>query len=564
MKIILLLLIVCSSIVGMNRGAVQTDGMNRGAVQYDVESSPPATCDTLIIFNDTTFVKVDAAAWSCSTQCADTSGTVYHQWSRDTTDVDSTHTDSTTGVSGIALVVDTTGQLSPSTEFYLRNIFTSSGGGSDTTNWYTFTTKDSVLGGEWLYWCGLPEIDSLSDSSLSSGTQIVVYGFFGGGTGSVYLDDSIQVVDSWDGPDSITTTLSHSVGNHYLYVVDSCSNNSDSVQITIEGYTITLQNDGNGTTSPATDTTVVAGTAANLVATPTGNNTFLYWTTESGTVAWGDSTSAATTCTLSTDVTVKAWFLPKYTLTNSVNVTGYGTPSVASALVDSAADTTVTFTGTDSTALDSIQITSGTIDTAMTNDSVIVVTVHSDAGITAYYSLTTYAVTLTSDTHAALDTLNNGPWVYGSVCSVSVDLDAGYAGKMNAGASFYNDTTFVFTVQSDTTFQVVDYLIPVIDSIRNLTALRDSVWVQSARIGDTLRIYGSGLYGSGSEAYVANQSSTGNTVFDTLGVPTDDSLDVTPDAASISGFFRSWISTRDGIVGTPKSRAVFIKKFYGE
>lgn len=108
-------------------------------------------------------------------------------------------------------------------------------------------------------------------------------------------------------------------------------------------HTVTVQNDGNGTTSPTTDTTVVAGTPVNLVATPSQYFKFSHWTIESGNGTWDpDSVTATTQFTPSEDATVQAHFeaFPTYTVTYDP---GEGTGSVVdpSSPYDSSATVTV-------------------------------------------------------------------------------------------------------------------------------------------------------------------------------------------------------------------------------
>jgi hypothetical protein len=199
----------------------------------DWSDQPPAgaTCDTLVRFEDTSFVKADAIAWGCSTLCADTTGVLYWQYSIDTTEVDSTHTDSTTGVTSADEYTDTTWlPLPPSTDVFLRNIFLSSGTASDTTNWYKFTTTDSVSGSEWLYWCGIPTIDSLADSSMYAGDTVKIYCFSGGGKGAVYMDATQLDTVLWT-RDSVYAIVSGSTGN--LILEDSCGSR-DSIDFTID------------------------------------------------------------------------------------------------------------------------------------------------------------------------------------------------------------------------------------------------------------------------------------------------------------------------------------------
>jgi Divergent InlB B-repeat domain/Carbohydrate binding module (family 35) len=73
-------------------------------------------------------------------------------------------------------------------------------------------------------------------------------------------------------------------------------------------YTLTVTNDGRGTTSPSGAVTVNAGVATPISATPTAGNQFQNWTVTSGSATFASPTSASTTVTLTGNATIRANF----------------------------------------------------------------------------------------------------------------------------------------------------------------------------------------------------------------------------------------------------------------
>ena len=115
---------------------------------------------------------------------------------------------------------------------------------------------------------------------------------------------------------SIELTNVQLTSNGWLYSCRVCNDRgcdtSAEASLSVTGtYMVTMANDGNGTTSPAIDTTVVAGTPANISASvTTPNYHFAYWSYLVGAGAFGNASLATTTATPTEDATVLANFGP--------------------------------------------------------------------------------------------------------------------------------------------------------------------------------------------------------------------------------------------------------------
>jgi hypothetical protein len=92
---------------------------------------------------------------------------------------------------------------------------------------------------------------------------------------------------------------------------------------------LTMAHSGNGSTTPTTGTTTVDSGAGNsIIATATDSTRFDVWSVTSGTASIANSGSASTYCTLTTDATISAGFVPDSANldTNLVSVVaGWGT-----------------------------------------------------------------------------------------------------------------------------------------------------------------------------------------------------------------------------------------------
>ncbi|MBU2249864.1 MAG: hypothetical protein KKD77_24170 [Gammaproteobacteria bacterium] len=148
-KILPWVALLASISFGMSKGAAQYDGMNKGAWQGD-SAEPSAACDSnLTAIVDSIYAWADAIAAACSLVCD--SGTVYFQWAADS-DTVIIGEDTTAGQAAPVYISDTTGVLSPSTDYVVRFVFSAdTGTATDTTDWRVFTTQDSTDTSDWWY-----------------------------------------------------------------------------------------------------------------------------------------------------------------------------------------------------------------------------------------------------------------------------------------------------------------------------------------------------------------------------------------------------------------------------
>lgn len=129
-----------------------------------------------------------------------------------------------------------------------------------------------------------------------------------GGEGSVSFGDSTQAA----------TTVKLRGGTASIQAVFSA-----------DTYTLTIDNDGNGTTSPAGAVTVDHGTARSISATPATGYEFSGWTVTNGSASFDNASSASTTVTLAAgNTTIRANFtITTYTMTMSNDGNGSTNPS---------------------------------------------------------------------------------------------------------------------------------------------------------------------------------------------------------------------------------------------
>jgi hypothetical protein len=100
-------------------------------------------------------------------------------------------------------------------------------------------------------------------------------------------------------PSSANTTVTLTSGNATVQA------NFSPIAVT---YSLTMTNDGRGTTSPSGTLTVNSGAATPIAATAASGNQFLNWTVTAGTAAFGSATAASTTVTLTGNATIRANF----------------------------------------------------------------------------------------------------------------------------------------------------------------------------------------------------------------------------------------------------------------
>lgn len=101
-------------------------------------------------------------------------------------------------------------------------------------------------------------------------------------------------------PSSASTTVTLNSGNATVQANFSQATTT---------YTLTMSNDGHGTTSPSSAVVVNSGVATSISATPASGYQFLNWTVTSGTATIANPSSASTTVTLNgSNATIRANF----------------------------------------------------------------------------------------------------------------------------------------------------------------------------------------------------------------------------------------------------------------
>lgn len=128
-------------------------------------------------------------------------------------------------------------------------------------------------------------------------------------------------------------------------------------------YTLTVSNDGNGTTEPSGSVQVTHGVSTDIGASASANYVFDSWSVESGTgVTIGDTGLQDTTVTLTSgDATIQANFLPEYTLTVTDDGDGTTSPSGNMTVVHGET-TSITATPGTGSMFDQWSVTSGAAD----------------------------------------------------------------------------------------------------------------------------------------------------------------------------------------------------------
>jgi hypothetical protein len=216
-------------------------------------------------------------------------------------------------------------------------------------------------------------------------------------------------------------------------------------------YTLTINNDGNGTTNPTGNLTVNAGTATAIAATAASGYAFRSWSVTSGTATFADSLSASTTVTLnSSNATVRANFTAQtYTLTMSNDGNGTTTP-VGSITVNQGAATAITATPSGGYVFRSWSITAGTATFADSLSASTTVTLNSsNATVRANFTLQTYILTMTNDSHGTTTPSGSIAVIRGTLTTITATPATGYvfrswsvtAGTATIGDSLSANTT---------------------------------------------------------------------------------------------------------------------------
>jgi hypothetical protein len=216
-------------------------------------------------------------------------------------------------------------------------------------------------------------------------------------------------------------------------------------------YTLTIANDGNGTTTPAGSVTVNAGTATAISASAAPGYVFRNWSVTSGTVSFTDSLSASTTVTLNSgDATVRANFTAStYTLTMTNDGNGNTTPT-GSITVNHGAATAISATPSNGYVFRSWSVTSGTATIADSLSASTTVTLSSsNATVRANFSIPTYTLTMTNDGHGSTTPSGSVSVVRGTATTITAIPMNGYVFSYWSVTS--GTATFADSVSSNTT-----------------------------------------------------------------------------------------------------------------
>ncbi len=142
----------------------------------------------------------------------------------------------------------------------------------------------------------------ISDVSATSTKYLFNYG-----TNSTFASYSGYTY----GSGTMTYIFTTTAATTYYFIVSPYSSSYWSNSFTIRqtpAPTLSVLNDGHGTTSPTGNTAVVAGVAQSISATPSIGYKFNNWTIPSGSATIANSTSYSTTVTLNGNATIQANF----------------------------------------------------------------------------------------------------------------------------------------------------------------------------------------------------------------------------------------------------------------
>ena len=193
-------------------------------------------------------------------------------------------------------------------------------------------------------------------------------------------------------------------------------------------YSLTVNNDGNGTTSPSGTITVNAGTATSISATPATGFQFYNWTVTSGTATIANPSLANTTVSLTSEnATIMANFLPNfYSLTISNDGHGSTTPS---GVVSVGHGYPFSINATPAAGYQFLgwTVTSGTATIANPSSASTTVTLtNGNAAIQANFTALTYSLTMSNDGHGTTTPSGTVTVNHGAATSIAATPASGY------------------------------------------------------------------------------------------------------------------------------------------
>jgi hypothetical protein len=163
-------------------------------------------------------------------------------------------------------------------------------------------------------------------------------------------------------------------------------------------YTLTVNNDGHGTTTPSGAATATAGVAISISATAAAGYQFSNWTVVSGSATFGNANSSSTNVTLwSGNTTIRANFTAvNYTLTMTNDGNGATNPT-GSVSVGYGVAQTISATASSGYAFANWTVTSGTATIVSPGSASTTVTIASNATIRANFTQSTVSLTVANN-----------------------------------------------------------------------------------------------------------------------------------------------------------------------
>jgi hypothetical protein len=254
--------------------------------------------------------------------------------------------------------------------------------------------------------------------------------FQGSNDGSSYTD--LYTISSTPPVQWNEVTISNSTGYRYVRYLAPDGGYGNIAEMEFypgqTTYSLTMNNDGRGATSPSGTVTVNAGSATSISATPSSGYQFSGWTVTSGTATIANPSSAGTTVTLTSgNATVQANFVPM-TYSLMVSNDGYGstTPS-GTVTVNHGAATSITATPASGYQFSNWTVTTGTATIANPTSASTTVTLTSgSATIRANFTSLTYSLTMSNDGHGSTTPTGTVTVNHGAATSITATPASGY------------------------------------------------------------------------------------------------------------------------------------------
>lgn len=323
------------------------------------------------------------------------------------------------------------------TQFEAENA-TLSGGAAKNTNHANYSGSGFIDG---FYNSTSAQVSFVISGATAGSTSLTIRYSAGNGTstsaglyvnGTKIKNITCNGTSNWDTWANQVETVTLLAGNNTIALKAEVSSTSciNIDYISVQGpetYTLTMANDGHGTTTPAGSVSVGSGVATSIAATPASGYVFANWTVTSGTATIANPSSASTTVTLSSNATVRANFTATtYTLTMSND--GHGTTSPSGSVsVNYGVATTISATPASGYVFANWTVTSGTATIANPSSANTTVTLSGgNATVRANFTTTAYTLTVSNDGHGTTSpsgSVSVGP---GVATSISATPATGY------------------------------------------------------------------------------------------------------------------------------------------